>query len=76
VYVVPPTVWGEGALIEFVEPSITVRVNVVVELELPTVSWRPVGELWNVRTTVRGSRRTVSVSERPPESVAVRVSSR
>jgi hypothetical protein len=36
--VVPPKVWGDGALIELVEPTITVRVKVVVELLPPTVS--------------------------------------
>ena len=37
-YVVPPKVWGEGALIEFVEPTITVRVNGAVAVLPPTVS--------------------------------------
>ena len=37
-YVVPPKVWGEGALIELVEPTITVRVKGVVAVLPPTVS--------------------------------------
>ncbi len=43
---------------------------------LPTASCRPAGFDWKVRFTVSGSRRTVFESVRPPESVAVRVSSR
>ena len=54
----------------------TVRENGVVALELPTVSWSPAGELAKVNETVRGSSRRVTVCVCPPESVAVRRSSR
>jgi hypothetical protein len=55
---------------------ITVRVNGVVPAALPTASWSPLGLDWNARLTVCGSSRTVFESVSPPESVAVRVSSR
>jgi predicted ester cyclase len=42
----------------------------------PTARFSPVGVVLKFSTTVCGSRRTLSVSVRPPESVAVRVSSR
>jgi hypothetical protein len=54
----------------------TVRVKGAVPELLPTVSWSPEGLVANVRFTVLGSRRTVFASVRPPESVAVSVSSR
>jgi hypothetical protein len=60
----------------FFDPMITVRVNDVLAEAPFTVSWSPPGFVWNVSTTVRGSSRSVVVSVRPPESVAVRVSSR
>ena len=41
-----------------------------------TTSCIPPGFVWKLRTTVRGSSRTVFVSVRPPESVAVSFSSR
>ena len=69
-------VWGEGALTELLDPMITVRVNGVAWLVEPTASCSPGGLVWKVRLTVCGSSRTVSVSTRPPGSVAVRVSSR
>ena len=59
----------------FDEPTITVRENGATDEALPTVSLRPAG-VSNVRTTVRGSRRMLSVSVSPPASVAVRRSSR
>jgi hypothetical protein len=57
------------------EPTITVRVNGVVEALLPTVSCSPVGLVPKVRSTVWGSRRTLAVSVSPPLSVAVSCSS-
>jgi hypothetical protein len=47
-----------------------------VALLLPTASLNPVGLVWKLSTTVLGSSRTLYVSVRPPESVAVRRSSR
>ena len=61
---------------ELVEPTITVRLKVAVPWDPLTASLRPPGVLWKVNATVRGSSRTVSVSVSPPESVAVRRSSR
>jgi hypothetical protein len=74
--VVPPSVCGEGALIEFFEPTITVREKGVVPLELPTVSLSPAGSDSKLSSTVFGSSRTLLVSVKPPESVAVSLSSR
>jgi hypothetical protein len=54
----------------------TVSVNGVVPVIGPTLSCRPVGALWNVRSTVWGSRFTLAVLWRPELSVAVRRSSR
>jgi hypothetical protein len=48
-----------AALIELVEPSITVRVNDEVAVLLPMVSCIPLGLEARVICTVRGSRRTV-----------------
>jgi hypothetical protein len=59
-----------------VEPTITVRVNADFDVVLPTVSDNPPGVLWKVRTTVLGSSLSTLVSVRPPESVAVSLSSR
>ncbi len=73
---VPPKVWGDAALIELVEPTITVRVNGAVAVLAPTVSCSADGAVWNVNTTVWGSSRSVSVSCKPPESVTVSCSSR
>jgi hypothetical protein len=75
-YVVPFSVCGELALTELDEFTITVRVNGAVPLLEPTASCSPLGLEANVRSTVRGSRRTLVVLERPPESVAVSCSSR
>ena len=50
-----PVHCGVVALIEFAEPMITVRVNGVVPLVLPTASCSPVGFDWNVSATVCGS---------------------
>ena len=58
------------------DPMITVRVKVAVAWDPFTASLRPPGVLWKVSTTVRGSSRRVRVPVSPPESVAVRVSSR
>src|SRR5919198_1726625 len=57
------------------DPTITVRVNSVVDALLPTVSCSPVGSDRKVRATVCGSSRTLAVSVRPPLSVAVSCSS-
>ena len=67
---------GDGALMVWVEPTITVRVNVAVEPLPSTVSDSPPGLVWKVSATVFGSRRRTFVSVRPPESVAVSFSSR
>jgi len=48
----------------------------VVPLELPTVSRSPAGSDPKLSSTVRGSSRTLVVSVKPPESVAVSLSSR
>src|SRR5215210_5509 len=61
---------------EFLEPMITVRVNVALVVALPTVSESPLGVVWKVSSTVFGSRRSVFVLVSPPESVAVNFSSR
>ena len=71
-----PNFWGLMALTELVEPTITVREKGVVAWLLPTASFSPVGLVLKFSTTVCGSRRTLYVSVRPPESVAVRMSSR
>ena len=76
VYVTPPTVWEGAALMEFAEPSITVRENGATDVDEPTVSCRPLGDVANDSETVRGSSRRVTDAERPLESVAVSVSSR
>ncbi len=60
----------------FFEPTITVRVNEAAFVLPLTVNWRPPGLVWNVSATVCGSSRTLLVSLRPPESVAVSFSSR
>ena len=72
---VPPRVWGEMALTEFVEPTITVRVNGVTDDDALTLSCSPDGLEAKDRTTVFGSRRTLVVVLRPPASVAVSSSS-
>ena len=64
------------ALIELLDPTITVRVNVAVAAVPLTTSLKPPGVVWKVSTTVRGSSRTVLLAARPPESVAVSRSSR
>ena len=68
-YVVPPTVWGVGALTVLVEPSMTVRVNVVVELELPTSQSASRAVSLEGEDHCPRPRRTVAVFVRPPESV-------
>src|SRR2546425_127083 len=63
---------------EFVEPTMTVRVNGAVPAVLPRTSWSPtpLGSVvsWNV--VVCGSSRTLLTSVWPPESRAVRRTSR
>ena len=78
VYVVPPIVCGDGALIEFVEPTMTVRVNGAVPAVLPRTSWSPtpLGSVVNWNVVVCGSSRTLLTSVCPPESRAVRRTSR
>src|SRR5919204_1055485 len=58
-----------------VEFMISVRVNGVVDAELPTTSESPDGEEAKFTSAVSGSRRIDLVSERPPESVTVSCSS-
>ena len=75
---VPPSVCGDGALTEFDEPTITVRVNgVAVDVALPTVRLRPggVGREREVDGLAgRGGRSRCRSA--PPASVAVSRSSR
>src|SRR5436190_15032800 len=54
---------------------ISVRVNGVVEAELPTTSESPDGEEAKLTSAVSGSRRIDFVSVSPPESVTVSCSS-
>lgn len=75
-YVFLPCVWGDGALSVFVDPMITVRVNDAMDEAPFTTSMRPPGIVWKVSTTVWGSSRMLVVLVRPPESVAVSLSSR
>src|SRR3954463_9162981 len=75
-YVVPATVCGDVAVMEFCEPMMTVRWNVVVDAVALTARDRPLGTDWNVRTTVCGSSRRVTDAVVPKLSVAVSVSSR
>src|SRR5207244_12711863 len=70
-----PSVCGVGALTEFVEPTMTVRVNGAAAACEPTASCRPLRTLANASWTVVGSRRRVSDACSPFESVAVSVSS-
>ena len=60
----------------FVEPLMTVRVNVLTWLVPLTTSCKPVGLVWNVNVTVSGERRTLAAPCRPRESAAVSLSSR
>ena len=60
----------------FFEPTITVRVNAALEAVEPTTSDSPPGLVWKLNCTVFGSRRSVLVLVRPPESVTVSLSSR
>ena len=55
---------------------VTVRWNGAAVLEPAWTSWSPAGTDTNESVTVCGLRRTLSVSVRPPESVAVSRSSR
>ena len=74
-YVTPFLVWGEGALTEFADPTITSFVSGALPVSSPTTTSIPGGELWIVMLTVCGSMRTESVSVLPSESVAVSRSS-
>ena len=65
-----------GALTEFSELAITVRVKGVASLLLPTASVSPAGIVANERLTVFGSRVTLVELLSPPLSVAWRWSSR
>src|SRR4051812_44266607 len=76
VYVVEPLVCGGGALMVFVDPMMTCRVNGVAWLVEPTVSSSPDGLLANVRFTVCGWRSSVVALVSPRVSVAVRRSCR
>jgi hypothetical protein len=60
----------------FVDPMITVRVKLALASAPFITSLSPPTVVWNVKVTVCGSSRTVLVSDRPPESVAVSLSSR
>lgn len=62
--------------IEFCEPTITVRVNGVAFVVLPTVTRRPLGTEVKVRSTVSGSIRRVTTVDAPSLSVAVSRTSR
>ena len=68
--------WGEGASSPRLEPWIATRVNGAAPMKVPTESCSPDGTLRNCRLTVSGWISTVWVCGRPPESVAVRMSSR
>src|SRR5881398_1596392 len=70
-YRTPPTSCGDGALSEFLDPRMTVRVNGVTLVVLPTASWSPPGFEPKVRLTVFGSRRTDVLACVPRLSVAV-----
>src|SRR3954447_12503275 len=77
-YVECLTVCGDGALTELAEPTTTRVTNGVVcapELSVRLASLRPPGLVLKVRSTVRGSSRTLVVAVRPPPSVAVSLSS-
>ena len=66
-----------GALIEFFDPTITVRLKEVgVAAPPPNTRGIPPGVVWKVSKVVCGFRRKVWVLASPPESVAVRVSCR
>ena len=71
----PRSVWGEGALTELLDPTITVRKNGAVLLTPLKVSFSPVGFVWKVSVVVLGRTRMLVLLRRPDESVAVRVSS-
>jgi len=71
VYGVPLSVWDGGALIEFADLAMTVRVNGVTALSLPTVSVSPDGAEAKLRLAVCGSSRTLVVELTLLEFVAV-----
>ena len=70
-YEVPPNSWGDGALIEFVDPLMTVAVKGAVCVSDPTTTCSPVGLVARVRFTVCGWRSTPSLPVREVLSVAV-----
>ena len=67
----PLSVWGEVAVSEFAEPTMTVRVKGVVDETPPTASVKPDGCEAKLKTTVLGSSRSVAVELAPAASVAV-----
>jgi hypothetical protein len=60
---------------EFVDPTMTVRLNGVVVVSVLSPSWRPEGTESIVKVVVSGSRRRLSESVSPLESWAVMRSS-
>src|SRR5919198_3504893 len=71
VYVEPPIVCGEGALIEFVEPTTACFVSGAAPAISSMPTFAPVGFEATVMFIVRGSRRTLVDAVAPVESVAV-----
>ncbi len=63
--------WGASASTAFAEFRITVSVKGAVPEKVATLSWRPVGTVWNWRSTVCGWMETLAVCVSPPASVAV-----
>src|SRR5688572_24260440 len=75
-YVTPPRDCGVGALMELLEPTITVRLKGVACVRPLMPTWSPPGLVAKLSATVLGWSVTLRVCVRPPESVAVRRSSR
>ena len=67
---------GDGAVMDGVDPTITVWVNGVAWVVEPTPSCNPGGFEVIVTSAVSGESRTVVDTGRPPESVAVSTRSR
>jgi hypothetical protein len=66
------SVCGVGAMIESVDPAITVRLKGVVAGPYDAMlTCKPLGTDWNVSVMVCGYRAMLVVVDRPPESVAV-----
>jgi hypothetical protein len=72
-YVVPLSVCGVGALIEFCELTITVLVNRAIAVEAFKPSLRPEELLTSVRATVLGFKVMLAELSVPEESLAVRL---